>query len=117
MLEVHFDNPLMKSATDTTGLRLHYTSELRQNEGGILITGVAPSTLHFIPPYQKEYKTAGYCSLNCTQEVSDSQNQLLYYDILASFQYLFSSFALSIYSLSFRLFSYRMHFFDALKSL
>lgn len=73
MLEVHFDNPLRKYAVATTGLRLHYTSELRENEGGILITGIAPSTLHFIPPYQKEYKTAGYCSLNCTQEVSSSQ--------------------------------------------
>lgn len=70
MLEVHFDNPSMKTAVDTTGLRLHYTSQLRENDGGILITGVAPSTLHFIPPYQTEYKTAGYCSLNCTKEVS-----------------------------------------------
>lgn len=70
MLEVHFDNPTLKSATDTTGLRLHYTNELRANEGGILITGVAPSTLHFIPPHQPEYKTAGYCSLGCTQEVN-----------------------------------------------
>lgn len=68
----------MKSAVATTGLRLHYTNELRENEGGILITGVAPSTLHFIPPYQKEYKTAGYCSLNCTQEVSTSQHFSLF---------------------------------------
>lgn len=49
--------------------RLHYTNKLRENEGGIFMTGVAPSTLHFIPPYQKEYKTAGYCSLDCTKEV------------------------------------------------
>ncbi|CAG9832084.1 unnamed protein product [Diabrotica balteata] len=69
MLEVHFDNPKKKSGLDTSGLRLHYTSELRENEAGILITGVAPSTLHFIPPYQKEYKTAGYCSIDCTKEV------------------------------------------------
>ncbi|KAH1015716.1 hypothetical protein HUJ04_007058 [Dendroctonus ponderosae] len=69
MLEVHFDNPQMKPARDTSGLRLHYTNKLRENEGGILMTGVAPSTLHFIPPYQKEYKTAGYCSLDCTKEV------------------------------------------------
>ncbi|CAH1109625.1 unnamed protein product [Psylliodes chrysocephalus] len=69
MLEVHFDNPTKKSASDTFGLRLHYTSELRENEAGILITGVAPSTLHFIPPYQNEYKTAGYCSIECTREV------------------------------------------------
>ncbi|XP_060522348.1 MOXD1 homolog 1 [Cylas formicarius] len=69
MLEVHFDNPSMKTATDTSGIRLHYTNRLRENEGGILITGVAPSTLHFIPPFQKEYKTAGYCSIGCTKEV------------------------------------------------
>ncbi|CAH0564397.1 unnamed protein product [Brassicogethes aeneus] len=69
MLEVHFDNPSMKQAVDTSGLRLHYTSELRENDGGILITGVAPSTLHFIPPYQEEYKTAGYCSFGCTKEI------------------------------------------------
>ncbi|XP_028151667.2 MOXD1 homolog 1 [Diabrotica virgifera virgifera] len=69
MLEVHFDNPKKKSGLDTSGLRLHYTSELRENEAGILITGVAPSTLHFIPPYQKDYKTAGYCSIDCTKEV------------------------------------------------
>ncbi|XP_050299023.1 MOXD1 homolog 1 [Anthonomus grandis grandis] len=69
MLEVHFDNPQMRTAIGTSGLRLHYTNKLRENEGGILITGVAPSTLHFIPPYQAEYKTAGYCSLDCTREV------------------------------------------------
>lgn len=59
----------MVQAVDTSGLRLHYTNELRENEGGILITGVAPSTLHFIPPYQQEYKTAGYCSFGCTKSV------------------------------------------------
>ncbi|RZC38667.1 MOXD1 -like 1 [Asbolus verrucosus] len=68
MLEVHFDNPSMKQAQDTSGLRLFYTSDLRENEGGILTTGIALSSLHFIPPFQKEYKTAGYCSTDCTKE-------------------------------------------------
>lgn len=67
MLEVHFDNPSMKQAQDTSGLRLHYTSELRENEGGILTTGIALSSLHFIPPFQREYKTAGYCNTDCTK--------------------------------------------------
>ncbi|XP_064213511.1 MOXD1 homolog 1 [Tribolium castaneum] len=67
MLEVHFDNPAMKQAQDTSGLRLHYTSDLRENEGGILTTGIALSSLHFIPPYQREYKTAGYCNTDCTK--------------------------------------------------
>ncbi|XP_044759194.1 MOXD1 homolog 1 [Coccinella septempunctata] len=69
MLEIHYDNPQMKKARDTSGLRLHYTSELRPNDGGIMIAGVALSNLHFIPPKQKEYKTAGYCSTECTREV------------------------------------------------
>jgi hypothetical protein len=69
MLEVHFDNPSMRKAQDTSGLRLHYTSELRENEGGIFSTGVVLSTLHFIPPYQREYRTAGYCSMDCTKEM------------------------------------------------
>ncbi|XP_056643238.1 MOXD1 homolog 1 [Diorhabda sublineata] len=69
MLEVHFDNPYVKNAVDTSGLKVHYTSELRENEAGVLVTGVAPSTLHFIPPYQTEYKTAGYCSVDCTKEL------------------------------------------------
>lgn len=70
MLEIHYDNPQMKKAKDTSGLRLHYTSDLRPNDGGIMIAGVALSNLHFIPPKQKEYKTAGYCSMDCTKEVN-----------------------------------------------
>lgn len=68
MLEVHFDNPAMRQAKDTSGMRLHYTSDLRENEGGILTTGIVLSSLHFIPPYQRDYRTAGYCSTGCTKE-------------------------------------------------
>ncbi|XP_017770957.1 PREDICTED: MOXD1 homolog 1 [Nicrophorus vespilloides] len=69
MLQVHFDNPSMKRAVDTSGIRLLYTNKLRPNEAGILVTGVALSTLHVIPPQQKEYRSAGYCSFNCTKVV------------------------------------------------
>lgn len=70
MLEVHFDNPSMKKAVDTSGLRLHYTHKLREHDGGILVTGVAVSTLHVVPPQQTEYRSAGYCSFDCTREVN-----------------------------------------------
>lgn len=73
MLEVHFDNPHMKKAVGTTGFRLHYTERLRPNEGGMLVAGVALSALHFIPPMQKEYKSAGYCSTECTKRVFPKQ--------------------------------------------
>lgn len=70
MLEVHFDNPEMKRAIDTTGFRLHYTNHIRRYDGGILVAGIMLSPLHVIPPLQSEYKSAGYCSTNCTDLVS-----------------------------------------------
>ncbi|KAF2880698.1 hypothetical protein ILUMI_25476, partial [Ignelater luminosus] len=69
MLEVHFDNPSMKRVVDTSGLRLHYTHKLRSNEGGFLVAGVTISPLHLVPPQQPEYKSGGYCSMDCTREV------------------------------------------------
>lgn len=68
-LEVHFDNPAMKSVVGTSGLRMHYTDRLREHEGAILVTGVALSPLHIIPPEQQEYRSAGYCSIGCTKKV------------------------------------------------
>lgn len=68
-LEAHFDNPNMERAIDTTGLRIQYTSKLRQHEGGILVTGITLSPLHVIPPKQTEFKSAGYCCTNCTEEL------------------------------------------------
>ncbi|KAK9745801.1 Copper type II ascorbate-dependent monooxygenase, C-terminal domain [Popillia japonica] len=69
MLEVHFDNPSMKRTKDTSGLRLKYTRNLRKNDGGIIATGISPHYLHVIPPGQKEYKSVGYCSTDCTREI------------------------------------------------
>lgn len=77
MLEVHFDNPSMKKSVDSSGFRLRYTSKLRENEGGMFIAGVALSSLHFIPPMQNEYKSAGYCSMGCTKEVNKQRQRVL----------------------------------------
>ncbi|CAL7941350.1 unnamed protein product [Xylocopa violacea] len=66
MLEVHYNNPSMKKVVDSSGVRLHLTPKLRPQEAGILVAGVAVSPLHLIPPKQKEYATAGYCTPHCT---------------------------------------------------
>ncbi|CAK9833626.1 MOXD1 homolog 1 [Anthophora retusa] len=66
MLEVHYNNPTMKKVVDSSGVRLHLTPKLRPEEAGILVAGVAVSPLHLIPPRQKEYATAGYCTPHCT---------------------------------------------------
>lgn len=66
MLEVHYNNPSMRKVVDSSGVRLHLTPKLRPQEAGILVAGVAVSPLHLIPPKQKEYATAGYCTPHCT---------------------------------------------------
>ncbi|XP_044004741.1 MOXD1 homolog 1 [Aphidius gifuensis] len=66
MLEVHYNNPSLKKAIDSSGIRLHLTPNLRPQEAGIFVTGMAVSPLHLIPPKQKEYATAGYCTPSCT---------------------------------------------------
>lgn len=66
MLEVHYNNPTLKKAIDSSGLRLHLTPNLRLQEAGIFVTGIAVTPLHFIPPKQKEYASAGYCTPSCT---------------------------------------------------
>lgn len=72
MLEVHYNNPGMKKVVDSSGLRLHLTPKVRPQEAGILVAGVAVSPLHVIPPRQKEYATAGYCTPHCTNTVNIS---------------------------------------------
>ncbi|XP_011301507.1 MOXD1 homolog 1 [Fopius arisanus] len=69
MLEVHYNNPTLKKAIDSSGIRLHLTPVLRPNEAGIFVAGVAVSPLHLIPPRQREYATAGYCSPDCTEKL------------------------------------------------
>lgn len=90
MLEIHYDNPhgikcrhryekkecfpnlclTEISAHDRSGFRVHYTEELRANDGGIMITGVSISDTQLIPPGQKLYRNVGICGPSCTNVVS-----------------------------------------------
>lgn len=79
MLEVHYNNPTMKKVIDSSGIRLYLTPKLRPQEAGILVTGVAVSPLHMIPPQQKEYITAGYCTSHCTNTVISEFQDLFAY--------------------------------------
>lgn len=72
MLEVHYNNPSMKRVIDSSGVRLYLTPKFRPQEASILVTGVAVSPLHLVPPRQKEYATAGYCTPNCTNIVRET---------------------------------------------
>lgn len=67
MLEVHYDNQALHNVLDSSGIRVHYTSSLRQHDAALLVAGIGISALHVIPPKQKEYKTVGICSTECTE--------------------------------------------------
>lgn len=66
MLEIHYDNPLRKTFSDSSGLRVHYTKVLRKYEGGVMINGVAALSTQLIPPKQKYFHNLGICGPSCT---------------------------------------------------
>ena len=55
---------------DSSGLRFHYTSQLREYQAGILTVGWLVSKRMIIPPHQESWETQGYCVEDCTKEVS-----------------------------------------------
>ena len=53
-LEIHYDNQaLHQGVIDNSGLRIYYSNELREIEGGILETGLEVNLMHMIPRHQR----------------------------------------------------------------
>jgi Copper type II ascorbate-dependent monooxygenase, C-terminal domain len=69
MLEIHYDNPKAKRVIDHSGFRIHYTRNVRPNDGAIMISGVSVSDTMMIPPGQKLYRSVGICGPSCTDAV------------------------------------------------
>ncbi|KAJ6646050.1 MOXD1 like 1 [Pseudolycoriella hygida] len=69
MLEIHYDNQNAKRVVDNSGFRIHYTRRLRENDGGMMITGVSVSDTQMIPPQQKLYRNVGICGPSCTNSI------------------------------------------------
>jgi len=69
VLEIHYDNYENKAGIiDSSGLRFHYTSQLRKYQAAMLTVGLnVPGSL-VIPPYQDNWITEGYCVEECTAE-------------------------------------------------
>ncbi|XP_028253404.1 DBH-like monooxygenase protein 2 homolog [Parambassis ranga] len=64
-LEIHYSNPQEKTGIkDSSGLRLYYTTDLREHDVGILFTGVlAMEGMQYnIPPNTSQFHTYGVCS-------------------------------------------------------
>jgi hypothetical protein len=69
MMETHYNNPSQDAdITDTSGVRLHYTTSLRKHDAGVLSVGMDPNWRHLIPPGQPEVVSEGHCISACTQQ-------------------------------------------------
>ncbi|XP_077994651.1 DBH-like monooxygenase protein 1 homolog [Glandiceps talaboti] len=67
MVEMHYDNPdRLEGLVDNSGIRMHYTSNLRQYDSGALVTGQLNTMFHAIPPGAEEFSYKSYCSEELT---------------------------------------------------
>ena len=62
---------MFSSVIDSSGMRIFYTSELRPTEIGLFFTGHQRTPFLSIPPKQKAFKVSGFCSSDCTQNVTN----------------------------------------------
>ncbi|XP_039548937.1 DBH-like monooxygenase protein 2 homolog [Pimephales promelas] len=82
-LEVHYNNP-NKSAgrVDNSGLRFYYTSELRQHDAAILMTGLNLGPGYAIPPKAKSFLTYGLCDTAYIPQVLETPNDLQVFSVM-----------------------------------
>ncbi|XP_073349527.1 DBH-like monooxygenase protein 2 homolog [Pagrus major] len=84
-LEIHYNNPNNESGrTDSSGLRLYYTAQLRQHDAGILMTGVMPGghMMYKIPPKATQFRTYGVCNTTLISQLLDPMPDLQVFAVL-----------------------------------
>lgn len=57
---------------DSSGIRLHFTSSLRQYDAGIMELGLVYTPVMAVPPQQRSFFLSGYCTSKCTRTVCNS---------------------------------------------
>jgi len=69
-VEITFhDTIFVPGIIDSSGLRFHYTSQLRKYQAAMLSIGLSVPGYLYIPPNQDNWITEGYCAEECTAEV------------------------------------------------
>ena len=66
-LQVHYENPHGGSALDSSGIRIFYTSRLRQYDLGLVTVGHRRTPFLTVPPRQARFVISGHCSPECTR--------------------------------------------------
>jgi len=73
VIEIHYDNPLViPGQRDYSGVRLHWTPQLRQYDAGILVIGDPIVSGHTIPPQSDSFEQEFECTTACTNTFSSS---------------------------------------------
>ena len=66
----YFESVSILGMIDSSGLRFHYTKQLRKYDAGTLTVGAFVSrTAMVIPPRQTDWEINGFCSAECTRVV------------------------------------------------
>ena len=67
---LHADNlSYFLDILDNSGIRIYYTSQLRQHEAGVMETGMEITLTQFIPPHETSFLSEGICSMECLRLV------------------------------------------------
>ncbi|XP_077980386.1 DBH-like monooxygenase protein 1 [Glandiceps talaboti] len=69
LFETHYDNSEYSDTIyDSSGLRVYYTSKLREYDATLLTTGGLVTPLStFVPPQSQSFKFVAHCSGDCTE--------------------------------------------------
>ncbi|XP_066264864.1 DBH-like monooxygenase protein 1 homolog isoform X2 [Branchiostoma lanceolatum] len=66
LMQTHYDNPQQKEGVvDHSGIRIHYTPELREYDAGILQVNDNFSPLMVVPPGVQDYRVEALCEPGC----------------------------------------------------
>lgn len=64
-----FDAHSRAGRRDSSGIRLHYTPNLRRYDAGIMELGLVYTPIMAVPPKQHSFDLSGYCTSKCTRTV------------------------------------------------
>jgi len=69
VLQIHYDNPTkIEGKTDSSGVRMWLTTQLRQYDSGFLFFGINNRNIN-IPPKSENWHSAGVCPASQTQPI------------------------------------------------
>ncbi|KAF6023519.1 moxd1 [Bugula neritina] len=67
LLETHYDNPqLLDTWVDSSGLRVTYTSNLREQDAGTVEVGAVDGLI--VPPHPENFEYFSICHTSCTEQ-------------------------------------------------